>query len=205
MIRAAAPISGIEKRAAPRTGRARPSFSPLGGSRKPQTRRRSPSYERAPPLPVPMSGRGGSRALAQRRERCRHDQHVLLLDHRAGLSALWRPDAVQPRLFADLEPLLGVLIGPDMAPEVQIAELGMPGEGQWRARDSLADCARPTLDLPGDRAGSQRVHADLVDAAELARFELRRERRRDENLAGLVDDEFAHVRRPPVELRRLGT
>src|SRR6202011_6327991 len=50
----------------------------------------------------------------------------------------------------------------------------------------------------------QRVGADLVEVAELARLELWRERRRQENLALLLGDEFADVGRPAFELLRLG-
>src|SRR5205085_4638484 len=47
-----------------------------------------------------------------------------------------------------------------------------------------------------DRARLQRVQADLVNAAMLGWIELWRERRRDEHLALLADNEFARVGRP---------
>src|SRR5205814_9538929 len=88
-----------------------------------------------------------ARRLPLRRERRRHDQHVLLLDHRPGLPALGRPDAFLARLFADLGAVVGVLVGPDVAPDVEIAEFGMSGERQWRQLDPLADRGRPAVDL----------------------------------------------------------
>src|SRR5271166_1547889 len=70
------------------------------------------------------------RALVQRREGCRDDQHVLLLQGSAGLPAARRPDAFVTGTFADRKALGGILVGPDVAPAVEPAELGVPGEGQ---------------------------------------------------------------------------
>src|SRR5713226_3012072 len=126
----------------------------------------------------------------QRRERRRDDQHVLLDQGLPGLPAAGRPDAFLPGFFADLEAGGGVLVGPDVAPDVEVAEFGMAGKRQRRQLYSLVDRGRPTVDLVWDRARPHRIEADLVDAAELARLELWRERRRDEDLAGLVNDEF---------------
>jgi len=143
-------------------------------------------------------------ALAQRRESGRHHQHVLLFQHAARRAAARRPDALAPRLVAHLETLGGVLIGPDMAPQIQLAEFGMAGENQRRQLGALADLGGPALDLLRDRAGAHRIDADFVKTAELARFELWRERRRDIDLALLIDDEFARVGRPAFEPGRLG-
>src|SRR5271165_509937 len=143
-------------------------------------------------------------ALVQRREGCRDDQHVLLLQGNARLAAARRPDALVAGTFADCEALGGVLVGPDVAPAVEPAEFGIPGAGQGRQFDALGDLGAPAVDHAGNAARLQRVGADFVEVAELARLELRRERRRQEDLALLLGDEFADVRRPALELLRLG-
>jgi hypothetical protein len=56
------------------------------------------------------------RALVQRREGCRDDQHVLLLQGNTRLAAARRPDAFAAGTFADREALGGILVGPDVAP-----------------------------------------------------------------------------------------
>src|SRR5262249_23678835 len=135
--------------------------------------------------------------------RRRHDQHVLLLQDLAGLPAFRRPDAFLSRLLADFGAVVGVFVRPDVAPDVEVAEFGMTGECQRRQLRAFTDLRRPAVDLARYRAGLQRVEADLVNAAKLARFELWRERRRDEDLALLVRDEFARVGWPARELCRL--
>src|SRR4051812_18873804 len=149
-------------------------------------------------------GPGTAAMLAQRRERGRHHQHVLLFEHAARRAATRRPDSLALRPRAHREAFGGVLVGPDVAPQVQVTEFGMAGEGERRELGAFVDLARPALDLLRDRARTHRVDADLVETAELARFELRRERRRDIDLALLLDDELARVRRPAFELCRLG-
>src|ERR1700738_1445548 len=139
----------------------------------------------------------------QRREGCRDDQHVLLLQGSAGLPAARRPHAFVTGTFADREALGGILVGPDMAPAVEPAELGVPGAGQRRQFDALGDLGAPAVDDAGNAARLQRVGSDLVEVAELARLELRRERRRQEDLALLLGDEFADVAWPALELLRL--
>src|ERR1700736_4433729 len=122
----------------------------------------------------------------QRREGCRDDEHVLLLQGSAGLTAARWPDAFVAGTFADREALGGILIGPDVAPAVEPAELGIPGAGQGRQFDALGDLGAPAVDDAGNAARLQRVGADLIEVAELARLELRRERRRQENFALLI-------------------
>src|SRR5581483_9281943 len=94
------------------------------------------------------------------------------------------------------------LVGPYVAPAVQPAELGMAGEDQRRVFLPRVDRRAPALDLAGNGARRQGVDADLVEIAEAARLQLRRERRRDENLALLLLDEFADVGRPALDLLR---
>src|SRR5271165_4351909 len=69
-------------------------------------------------------------ALVQRREGCRDDQHVLLLEGDARLAAAPGPDAFVAGTFADREALGRILVGPDVAPAVEPAEFGIPGAGQ---------------------------------------------------------------------------
>src|SRR4051794_22094140 len=160
-------------------------------------------HEAAPPVSPPPPFAAAAR-LAQRRERGRHHQHVFLLQHAARRAAARRPDALALRPRAHLEAFGGVLVGPDVAPQIQVAEFGMAGEGERRQLRAFADLAGPALDLLRDRTGAHRVDADFVQAAELARFELWREWRRDKDLALLLDDEFARVRRPSIKLQCFG-
>ena len=92
----------------------------------------------------------------QRRERCRDDEHVLLLQGSARLTAARRPDAFVTGTFADREALGGILVGPDMAPAVEPAELGIPGAGQGRQFDAFGDLRAPTVDDAGNAARIQR-------------------------------------------------
>ena len=68
----------------------------------------------------------------------------------AGLAAAWRPDALVAGTFADREALGGILIGPNVAPAVEAAELGIPGAGQGRQFDALGDLGAPAVEyMPG--------------------------------------------------------
>src|SRR6202035_4249724 len=97
-----------------------------------------------------------------------------------------------------------VLVRPDVAPAVEPTEFRVPGEGQRRQLDSLGDCCAPAIDDAGDAAWLQRVEADLIKTAELARFELRGKRRRQKDFALLLNDEFPGVGWPTLQLLRLG-
>ena len=80
----------------------------------------------------------------QRREGCRDDQHVLLLQGDARLASARRPDAFVAGTFADREALGGVLVGPDVAPAVEPAEFGVLGSGQGHPQaDATAQAAFP--------------------------------------------------------------
>src|ERR1700730_12797751 len=140
----------------------------------------------------------------QRRESGGNHQHVLLHERLAGLTTAWRPDAVLAGLFADREAFGRVLVRPDVAPAVEAAEFRVPGEGERRQLDALGDCCAPAIDNARDAARLQGVEANLVETAKLARFELRRKRRRQKNFALLLDDEFTGVGRPALPLLRLG-
>src|SRR5207248_11648778 len=96
------------------------------------------------------------------------------------------PGSFLARLCADLVAVIGVFVRPDDAPDVEYAEFRMTSESQRRQLDARVDRGRPAVDLARDRARPQRVHADLVDAAELTRLQFRRERRRNEDLGFLV-------------------
>src|SRR5438132_9977234 len=120
------------------------------------------------------------------------------------LSTLRRPDAFLAGLFADREALGRVLVRPDVAPAVEAAEFRVPGEGERRQLDALGDRCAPAIDNARDAARLQGVQADLIETANVARFELRRKRRRQKNFALLVDDEFTGVGRPALQLLRLG-
>src|ERR1700686_5052466 len=125
-----------------------------------------------------MTPQGRASPLEQRPECGGYHQHVLLLEGRPGLTAAGWPDAVLAGLFADREALGRVLVRPDVAPAVEAAEFRVPGEGERRQLDALGDRCAPAIDDAGDAAWLQGVKADLVEPAELARFELRRKRRR---------------------------
>src|ERR1700674_4354606 len=132
--------------------------------------------------------------LAQRRERRRHDELVLLLDElTAGVR---RPGTGGASLLADPEAVGRILIGPDVDPLVERAELGMTGCGQRRELDATLDLLGPALDNRRRRPGKHRVGADLVEIAMLARRESRAERCGDDDLAFHLDEEFLDFWRP---------
>src|SRR5215468_4469196 len=83
---------------------------------------------------------------AQWRESGRYHQHVLLLEHHTGLASSWRPDALGPRLLADRETRGRVLVGPDVDPFVETAQLRVPRANQWRQFDAFADLRAPPVD-----------------------------------------------------------
>jgi hypothetical protein len=76
-----------------------------------------------------------------------------------------------------------------VTPVVEPAELGVPGAHQRRKLDALGDMRAPAVDHPGDAARLEGVDADLVEVAELARLECRRERRREIDVALQLDFE----------------
>src|SRR5947207_9769917 len=147
-----------------------------------------------------MSPAAGATALVQRREGGGNHQHVLLHEGLARLPALRRPDAFLAGLFSDREALARVLVRPDVAPTVEAAEFRVPSEGQRRELHAVGDRCAAAVDHAGDAAWLQGIEADLVETAELAGFELRRKRRRQKDFALLLDDKFAGVRRPALQL-----
>src|SRR5204862_491524 len=82
------------------------------------------------------------------------------------------------------------------------SECPAKANGESLTRSAIAVLQRSTD--AGDAAWLQGVEADLIETAELARFELRRKRRRQKDFALLLDDEFAGVGRPALQLLRLG-
>src|SRR3954468_17205762 len=82
------------------------------------------SAYRKSPSPPARAERGVA-VLLQRRERGRQHDHVFLLQHAARRAALWRPDAFAPRLVAHGKPLGGILIAPDVHPEIEVAQFGV--------------------------------------------------------------------------------
>jgi hypothetical protein len=83
-----------------------------------------------------------------------------------------------------------------MNPLVGRAEFGMARGGQRQKLDPILDPLSPALDdLLGD-AGLHRIGADLVEVAVPTRSEGRAERRRIDDLAFHLDDEFLDLRRP---------
>src|SRR5580704_12728381 len=76
--------------------------------------------------PGPRVREGDEYRLVQRRERCRDDEHVLLADELAARRR--RPRARLLRLGADPEALGRILVGPNMDPLVEPADLGRAGE-----------------------------------------------------------------------------
>src|SRR5205085_9874329 len=108
----------------------------------------------------------------------RDDQHVFLLEHHPRLTSLGRPDALGSCFLANAETLARILVGPDMAPFVEAAELRIPGADQRRELGALGDLRAPAVDRGRNAARLERIDADPVEVAELARLELWRERRR---------------------------
>src|SRR5258707_7651760 len=100
----------------------------------------------------------------QRRELGRDDEHVLLADELAA--GRRRPGAGFAGLVADAEALGGILVGPDMDPLVERAELGMPAEGERREFLPALDPLGPFLDDSRSGTRQHRVGADLVEIAE---------------------------------------
>src|ERR1700730_18600078 len=79
-----------------------------------------------------------------------------------------------------------------------------PPNSECPAKASGDSLTRSAIDNARDAARLQGVEANLVETAKLARFELRRKRRRQKNFALLLDDEFTGVGRPALQLLRLG-
>src|SRR5438105_5961770 len=145
---------------------------------------------------APLSG-AATRRSAQGREGSRNDKHVLLLDHHARPAARrGRPDPFGAGLFADAEAVGGVLVGPDVAPFVEPAELRMPSADERRELDALGDVTAPAVDDPGDAAGLESVDADFIEVAELARLERRREGCGEIDVALQLDLELPHIGGP---------
>ena len=92
--------------------------------------------------------------------------------------------------------LAHVLVGPDMDPLVERADVGEAGEDQRRDGGARLDARRPGLDHLGDGARPVGIGAELVDAAMLARLEMRREGRGMEDLALHLEDEVGDLGRP---------
>src|SRR6266568_2228798 len=134
----------------------------------------------------------------QRRELGWGDENVFLPDELAA--GRRRPGAGFAGLVAQAEAVGGVRVGPDVDPLVERAELGMPAEGERRVFQPALDPLGPFLDDRRGGARQHRVGADLVKVAELARLQLRRERRRDDDLALHLLDEFLDLRRPARDL-----
>src|SRR2546430_12419836 len=136
--------------------------------------------------------------LTERGELGRDDEHVLLLDELAACYR--RPGAGRARLVADPEPLGRVLIGPDMDPLIEPAELGVAAEGERRQFGAPLDPLGPFLGHGRCGARQHRIGADLIEIAQPALFELRRERRRDDDLALHLLQEFLDLWRPARQL-----
>src|SRR2546428_12219109 len=118
----------------------------MGGAVGPRTGSASKSLpQKKGPSPGGGRGRGlgAPEPLAQRRELGRNDEHVLLLDELAA--GVGRPGAAGPRLVAHGKAIGGVLVGPDMDPLVEPAELGMAAEGERRIFQPPLDPFGPAL------------------------------------------------------------
>src|SRR5439155_13987167 len=123
---------------------------------------------RPSPSPAPRE-RVNQGLLPQRREGGRDDELVLLLDELTP--GVRRPGAGGTSLVTDAETFGCVLIGPDMDPLVERAELGMTGGGQRRKLDPPLDSLGPALDDRRHRLGKHRVSPDLVEIAMLPQRE----------------------------------
>src|SRR5690348_13954673 len=144
--------------------------------------------------------RGSAAASVQRRESGRNGEHVLLLQQQVAAAARRRPDATLHRLGTDALALARILVGPDVDPLVERAELAREGADQRRELGALADRRTPAVDHLGDRARLVNVCPELVEPAELPGLERRRERRRDQDLRFHMVDELADRRRPDAGL-----
>src|SRR5216683_3753259 len=143
-------------------------------------------------------------SLSQRRVAGGNGKRALLLQELHALMPRRWPDAGCDGLAADALALAHVLVGPDMDPLVERADVAVAREDQRRQSRTLLDARAPALDHLGDRARAVGVAAELVDAAVLARVEGRRERRGMEDLALHLEDEFRGLGRPDTHFDRLG-
>src|SRR5918993_585073 len=151
-----------------------------------------------------LSCSSGPENLTQRRPARRHGELVLLLEQGHALVPRRRPDARLHRLGAARLAIGHVLVGPDMDPLVERADVGEAREDQRRDGRPRLDQRRPCLDHLGDGAGAVGVGAELVDGAMLARLEVRRERRGMEDLALHLQDVVGDLGRPHAGPDRLG-
>src|ERR1044071_5047844 len=101
--------------------------------------------------------------LLERREARRNGKPALLLEKGHAFVPRRRPDAGGDRFAADLLALAHVLVGPDMDPLVERADVGEAGEDQGRQSGALLNAHTPALDHLGDRARPVGVGAELVD------------------------------------------
>src|SRR5215207_1404931 len=150
------------------------------------------------------SARSGRHESPQRRPARRHGELVLLLEQGHALVPRRRPDARLHRLGAARLAIGHVLVGPDMDPLVERADVGEARKDQRRDGGPRLDQRRPCLDHLGYGAGAVGVGAELVDAAMLARLEVRRERRGMEDLALHLQDVVGDLGRPHAGPDRLG-
>jgi hypothetical protein len=135
----------------------------------------------------------------QRREGSRDDQHVLLFQSNARLAAARRPDAFAAGMFADREALGAILVGPDAAPALSppSSEYQAPAREDGLMRSPAVDDAGNAARLQRCRCGSRRDCRACVAQASARTAPAGRS-------ALLLGDEFADVRRPALELLRLG-
>src|ERR1700751_4946649 len=128
---------------------------------------RSPHSRSRPPVRVGAGMRTAVNRSAQRRERGRDDQHILLPDHHVRPAAgWWWPDTLRSRLLADAEAVGRILIGPDVTPFVEPPELGVPRADERRQLDPPRDVPAPAIYHALNAAGFERIDTDLVKIAE---------------------------------------
>src|SRR5580700_2768700 len=132
----------------------------------------------------------------QRRELRRDGEGAGLLVQDDAFAARRRPLTGLHRRGAQALAFAHVLVGPDMDPLVERADVGEAREDQRRDGGALLDTWGPRLDDLGDGARPEGVGAELVEAAMLARLEMRREGRRMEDLGFHIEDEVRDLGRP---------
>src|SRR5882757_3816323 len=141
---------------------------------------------------------GEANQSAQRRELCRYGEGARLLVQDDAFAARRRPLAWLHRRGPQALAFTHVLVGPDMDPLIEGTDVGEAREDQRRDGGALLDARGPRLDHLGDGARPVGVGAEFVEAAMLARLEMRREGRGMEDLGFHIEDEVRDLGRPDL-------
>src|SRR3989475_4305198 len=135
--------------------------SSRASSRSPEVEDRSAGAPAGSPAP-----RGKRDGLLQRREGGGQEDLVLLRQQPVR-SSWWGPDAILPCLVPHPRALVEARVSPDVDEAVSLAELDATGEHDGRELHALGKLRLPALRHVGQRAGLERVVAQLEDRPDL--------------------------------------